>query len=325
MRDFISTISLLYSIPVSGIVTLKKEKVFAVRAGEERFVLKFLDFSAAEISFITAAMDCLSRRGFRRFNEIIPAADGKPTAEIGGRRAMMTRFLTGRVPSYKEEADAAAVGAFLAELHTAAAGFRCSPDSPRWKWGKMTETMRRGGEDIAAFTEEIRKRGARDDFDESFLAAADTFRAEINSAAAELDLFYPALSAEGEKRGGFCHHDPAHHNFLINEKGAAAFDFDYAIADLAGHDVAALLLKLLKANRWRTERAAAALAAYEEHRPLSDGERRFIRCLLRYPYDFHHAAFARYREHNTSRRIEKKMARLLREAPLREKALADFG
>ena len=50
-------------------------------------------------------------------------------------------------------------------------------------------------------------------------------------------------------------------------------------------------------------------------------EKKFIYCLLTYPYDFHHAAYARYEENNFTRRIEKKLFRLIREKELREDLL----
>ena len=49
MKELITAISLLYSIPVCRIVPLKDEKVFLILTKTDRFVLKLLPFPAMGI------------------------------------------------------------------------------------------------------------------------------------------------------------------------------------------------------------------------------------------------------------------------------------
>ena len=323
MKELITAVSLLYSIPVCRIVPLKDEKVFRIITKKERFVLKLLPFPTMETGFITDAMTYLSLNGFHRFNEIIPTAEGKPFGRCQGRFALLTKELCGRVPSYKRTDDIIAVASCLAELHHAARYFLpIHRYGERIKWGTMTDTIDHGRKDLLLFRSRLGLQKKRCDFDEAFLGACDPFIEEAENASAALKTFYPQLCAEHAVYGGFCHHDPAHHNFLIDSDGkAAVFDFDYAIADLRAHDVAAFLLKVVKANHWEIEPALVALNAYHRLFPLSPRENRFIYCLLTYPYDFHHAAYARYEEHNFTRRIEKKLFRVIREKERREDLL----
>ena len=327
MKELISTISLLYSIPVCRIVSLKEEKVFTVITKTERFVLKLLPYPAMETAFITDTMVYLSNSGFHDFNEIIFTAEGKPTGKFQDRFTLLTKELKGRVPSYKKREDVTAVSMYLASLHHAASHFfpiHSYPD--RIKWGKMIETMNTGKNDLIQLKNEISSvAGKKSDFDTAFLTHCDTAIQEIETAIFGLKPFYSDLSNDARKRGGFCHHDPAHHNFLIDDHGiVTGFDFDYAIADIPAHDVAALLLKILKTNHWHPAAAKCCLSAYSSQAYLSENNLKYIYYLLVYPYDFYHAAYARYREHNFSRRIEKKLFRLIAEREKRKSALAEL-
>lgn len=327
MKELISTISLLYSIPVCRIVSLKEEKVFTVITKTERFVLKLLPYPAMETAFITDAMVYLSNSGFHGFNEIIFTAEGKPVGKFQDRFTLLTKELRGRIPSYKKREDVTAVSVYLASLHHAANHFfPIHPYPDRIKWNKMIETMNTGKNDLILLKNEISAvTEKRSDFDAAFLAHCDAAIQEVETAIFGLEPFYSDLCNDAQKRGGFCHHDPAHHNFLIGDHGTVAgFDFDYAIADIPAHDVAALLLKVLKTNHWQTAAAKCCLSAYLSHAYLSEYDLKFIYYLLVYPYDFHHAAYARYREHNFSRRIEKKLFRLIAEREKRKSALAEL-
>lgn len=323
MKELITAISLLYSIPVCRIVPLKDEKVFLILTKTDRFVLKLLPFPAMETGFITDAMVYLSQKDFHRFNEIIPTAEGKPAGKYKDRFTLLTKELHGRVPSYKKADDIIAVTVCLAGLHHAARHFLpIHRYEERIKWGTMTDTIDQGRNDLLHFRRRLTDKEKKSDFDTTFLNHCDFFIDEAENASSALETFYPRLCEDNIRSGGFCHHDPAHHNFLIDRRGkAAVFDFDYAIADLRAHDVAAFLLKVLKTNHWDIEPALVALNTYETLFPLSPMEKKFIYCLLTYPYDFHHAAYARYEENNFTRRIEKKLFRLIREKELREDLL----
>lgn len=328
MKELITAVSLLYSIPVTRIVSLKDEKVFTVFAKKERFVLKLLGYPAMETAFITDAMNYLSAGGFHDFNEIIPTAGGKPFGRWKQKLTLLTKELKGRSPSYKNPKDTAAVAAYLGRLHNAASHFfPLHPYGERMKWGKMIETMEKGGDDLVFLARALegKSEAEKDDFDRAFLCHREHAIEEARLAAEALRCFYPVLSERKRNEGGFCHHDPAHHNFLIDGGGnVGAFDFDYAIADVKTHDLAALMLKVLKANRWNALPALKAAEHYLAETAVEREELWYLYELLAYPYDFHHAVFARYVEHNHGRRIEKKLFRLVRDEEKRQTALKEI-
>lgn len=330
MEEFVTAISLLYSIHISGIVSLKPQKVWRIIADEGTFILKLLPYPKEETGFITDAMAYLTERGFHRHNEIILTKEKAPFGAYGESCTLLTKELFGRTPSFQAEGDVAAVAAGLGGLHRAAAGFFPRHRyAERIKWGKIPAALNSGKDDLENFAAAAAKKAEKDDFDRAFLGHCEFYIRQAEAVIAEMTPFYHSLSQRKEKCGGFCHHDPAHHNFFINEqkgqKDVFVFDFDYAIADLRAHDVAALLLKILKTNHWDCPLAQRAFAAYHDDFPLVGEEIRFIELLLKYPYDFRHAAFARYAEKNSSARIAKKLLRLTEEAAQREKALVTLN
>lgn len=323
MKEMTATISLIYSIPISRIVSLKDDKVFLVQSKKDRFVLKLLPYPAMETAFITDAMSYLSQNDFHDFNELIPTSKGQLWGRFREQCTLLTKEIHGRVPSYKKKEDIKAIAAYLGELHRAAAHFfPIHRYDQRIKWGTMIDTMEQSRSDLITFREKAEAKTDPDEFDESYLRQCNHYIEETEKAIAEMVQFYPRLSEEKRRFGGFCHHDPAYHNFLIQNNGrVGAFDFDYAIADLCAHDVAALMLKVLKTNHWEAAPALHGLSRYLNTNPLDGEELRFIYWLLVYPYDFHHAAFARYAEHNRQHRIEKKLFRWEREKEKRAELL----
>ncbi|MBR5328859.1 MAG: CotS family spore coat protein [Firmicutes bacterium] len=323
MKEMTAAISLLYSIPISRIVSLKDEKVFLVITKKDRFVLKLIPYPPMETGFITDAMNYLSQSGFHSFNELIPTADGQMWGRFRNHCTLLTKELHGHIPSYKKKEDVTAIASYLAELHNAATHFfPIHRFEQRIKWGTMIHTMEQSRDDLIFLKETVNKKEEKDAFDTSFLQYCDHYIEEIKRSAEAMNTFYPQLCEEKQPYGGFCHHDPAYHNFLIDSNGTVgAFDFDYAIADLSAHDCAALLLKVLKTNHWELSAGLHCLGNYNRNRHLDKNELKFIYWLLAYPYDFHHAAFARYKEENHQHRIEKKLFRLIREKEKREALL----
>ena len=326
MKELTAAISLIYSMPFCRIVSLKEDKVFLASTKEERYVLKLLPYPMAECRFITDAMEYLGHSGFHNYNEIIPTATGRPCGEFRGYRTLLTKELKGRVPSYKKREDLRAVAVCLGELHQAATGFfPIHRFEARNRWGTWLSTMTQSRDELTTLRELIAEKEQKTDFDRAYLEHCEGFIQEIEEAMAGLMPVYPRLCDEKRRLGGFCHHDPAYHNFLIDHRGkAGVFDFDYVIADSAAHDTAALILKTAKADHWDITAAHTVLRAYLEIAPMTAEERKLIYWLMRYPYDFHHAAFARYREHNEQRRIEKKLFRQIRNRERRETFLGEL-
>ena len=89
---------------------------------------------------------------------------------------------------------------------------------------------------------------------------------------------YWDVSRESEKKGQFCHHDMAEHNFLITtEENMKIIDFDFCIMDTRLHDVASLVIRNMKRGIWDIEKAYFILNEYSKYYPINDGDLKVIK------------------------------------------------
>ena len=66
---------------------------------------------------------------------------------------------------------------------------------------------------------------------------------------------YISKMKEEIKHRGFCHHDYAHHNVLIEKSGGVnIIDFDYCILDTHLHDLSSLLIRRMKNGKWSSRK-----------------------------------------------------------------------
>ena len=86
---------------------------------------------------------------------------------------------------------------------------------------------------------------------------------------------------------GFCHHDYAHHNVLIDENGEVnIIDFDYCILDTHIHDVGSLLIRSMKEGNWKNEVANNVLNSYSQTNDVTEEEMKLIIAFIRFPQIF---------------------------------------
>ncbi|MEE0776236.1 MAG: CotS family spore coat protein [Bacillota bacterium] len=306
MADLPRELFQFYPIHAGAIVTLKNRRVWKIISQEGCYICKALDFPLAETAFIIDAMNHLAEMGFCHYNMVFPTIDGASFVTLEQRHYFLSKEIEGAPPSFSREEDTAAVGAFLGEFHQAAAGYQ--PQSPyegRMKWGLWPEILEGKCREMKDFGEREDPNHRR--FSLIYRRHLPYF---LEDAEASAEFFwgqkYQTQWRAEEKQGGFCHHDMAYHNFI---QGDSLFliDFDYALADIRCHDIAQLLLKILKENHWEIHGALKALEEYDKTSPLSKEEPKIILEMLRFPQDFWQVAFARYEEHSEDPRLERKL------------------
>jgi len=88
-------------------------------------------------------------------------------------------------------------------------------------------------------------------------------------------------------RSGFCHHDYAHHNVLIEGNGRInIIDFDYCILDTNLHDLSSLLLRAMKNGKWDMEDAIKIIDSYSTIKMVSKRDIPIMAAFMEYPQDY---------------------------------------
>lgn len=302
--------------------------IYRVQAADGIFALKEIKYPEDEFCFIYGAMEHLAAHGFPRINRIIPTKNYYPYAEYEGKRYALSRWIKGREADYARKKDLKIAAQTLALLHKASEGFAPPPWDGRIKWGTWPDSMREKMEELQDFKDQVSAKYQRTLFDHIFLTHVDYYILECQKA---LNLFekgeYDKVNEKDALKQCFCHHDFAYHNVIIDEKGRGnVIDFDYCISDIRCHDLASLMLRVLKRSGWNEKQAIIALKNYHKVRSVSAKERGVIEILLRFPQDFWQVAFAYYVEQNQpTERLLRKIKTWVLDKPLRERGLSKLA
>ncbi|MDO4542532.1 MAG: CotS family spore coat protein, partial [Bacillota bacterium] len=298
------------------------QRVWLIRCLEQEYILKAVSFPLHETEFIIRAMAHLKDGGFHDFNEIIPTKTGEDIVEYQGKYYFLSHRISGTESNYKDTEKIKLCAEFLGEFHKRSGGYKALDPYPgRVKWGNWPNIFSEKKRDIGEFKEIAQN---EEEFDILYRRFCPYFIQAIEETEERIKRSkYKELCREEQEHGGFCHHDLAHHNFIIGER-VNIIDFDYIIADIRCHDLSNFISKVLKANDWDAEKAKIALSCYDRVNPLKDGETEALKIMLRFPQDFWQCGLARYSEGDISAHNTIKLKRLLKQRNLRSEALKEL-
>ncbi len=271
--------------------------VYRIDNGTEAFVLKRITFPLSEYAYIQGAVRHLHARGFHHVPVPVVTQEGTDYLYHKEFYYFLAPWLPGDQADYHNIADVKTAGRTMALLHEASSGYRPYYYKGRIKWGELPDTFNRKIRDMESFAQRARAKSLPGLFDVLYRRQVEQALTDARVAGQGLPLSYGQVNALEERRGGFCHHDFAAQNLLITgEEVANVIDFDYCISDCACHDVASLLLRILKRNAWQLDAAMSGFLAYQEVCSLSAAEKSLIYHFMLFPQDFWQAGFAYYVE-----------------------------
>ncbi|GEA33143.1 CotS family spore coat protein [Clostridium diolis] len=276
-----------YNLDVEDIEKVKNS--YKVITKDERYCLKVVKYEFSHFYFILSAMKHLQRNGFGDIPEFIMNREKKEYGNINGKYAYLTKWIPSRVSNYDNPIELSMVSNELAKLHECSKGFTLKKDmKPRigwFSWIDVFETRRR---EILDFKNRISQKAYKSNFDLLYL---DNMEKELNRAEKSIvglqkNNYVKVMEKEVLSRG-FCHHDYAHHNILIdNKKNINIIDFDYCILDSHLHDVSSLLIRSMKDGKWESDKCNLILNAYSERIEIRKEELPIIREFIRFPQAF---------------------------------------
>ncbi|KEO82258.1 phosphotransferase [Tumebacillus flagellatus] len=208
---------------------------------------------------------------------------GLPYVADRGGLYTLQPWLRGRHLSMKSREERMAAAGALAALHRAPAG-RTSSKSFYLRVPPLSEKYRHRLERAHLAT--LKSPELRESW-RPFQERARQSVLQLQQASLERAL------DRDVRYGSLCHRDPAPHNFIWQEGGAALIDFDLAGYDVRAHDLYQLLNHALYLNGWEAGLFSEMVEAYERVFPLDADNRRILQALMHYPslvirewYDF---------------------------------------
>ena len=276
-----------YGLKIYSVV--KQKNVYKVFSAEGCYCFKLIRYKYSHFKFIIAAMEHLSKRGFMELVPIIPTIKGESFVLYGEGYGYLSPWLKARECNYDNPYDLKEASKLLARLHNCSEGFMVKDNiTPRIGWFSWIRTFETRKSEILDFKKRISQKAKKSEFDYLYLEMMNT---ELNIADSSIDNLkkagYREIMAKDIFKGGFCHHDFAHHNILITDGGKfKVIDFDYCILDSYLHDLSSLLLRVMKNGRWEIEKSEFILNSYRGEKDIRQEQIPVMASFMEFPQDY---------------------------------------
>lgn len=267
----------------------KVKNVYRIKTPEDDYCLKVIKYNFPHFYFILSAIKHLQNNGFNRVPGIIKKVDGVDYINLEGYNAYLTKWINARECNYDNPLDISKASIKLAQLHNKSEGFTVTDKmQPRVYWYKWINHFRTRKDEILDFRNKIYKKEKHTEFDYLYLQAMTE---ELERADKAIQNLIKSEYTEKVKseivKGGFCHHDYAHHNVLIEADGDVnIIDFDYCILDINIHDLASLLLRKMKNGKWDMDDAVFIMDSYSTERAVEKRDIPIMAAFMEFPQDY---------------------------------------
>lgn len=316
-----------YSLNILSIEKVKNS--YKIRTDDEDYGIKVIKYQFPHFYFIFSAINHLQKQGFNKIPTIIETKDNCGYIKLGNCYAYLNKWIDCRNCNYKSLYELELAATKLGELHKCSEGFTLSRNmKPRIAWYSWIKVFETRCEEILDFKKRIYQKAYKSKFDEIYLEVMEDELQRGRKSIEELKLnkYIEIMDREVMKRG-FCHHDYANHNVLIDKSGELnIIDFDYCILDSHIHDLSSLLIRSMKDGNWSNARATLVLDSYSKTHSIYDDELELIKGFIRFPQGFWQIGLQYYWEQQPwgEEFLVNKLNKYLRDRNNREKFVDSF-
>ncbi|WP_333859637.1 CotS family spore coat protein [Clostridium sp.] len=286
-----------YDLHVKFIEKIKS--IYRIHTSRSEYCLKVIDYDYGHFLFIISAIKHLQNKRFRSIPKMIKTKDEKDYIKIENSYAYLCEWIICRECNYDNPLDILVASSKLGELHKKSCDFKVTKDmNPRVGWFKWIDTFKHRQREMANFKKAILEKELKSEFDTVYLNHID---GEIQLAEKSINNLnktnYIENMKEEIKNMGFCHHDYANHNILIDAKGEVnIIDFDYCILDTHLHDLSSLLLRRMKNGRWNMNNALFIMDTYNSINDVKKDDIAIMAAFIEFPQDFWQLGIQYYME-----------------------------
>lgn len=287
IKDVKLTIEREYDTAVENIEALKS--IYKINISNKNFCLKVIKYEFGHFFFILSAIKHLQEKEFQKIPEIIKTKKGLDYIKLGNNYAYLTPWVNARHCNYDNPLDIRSAALKLGELHKKSSRFKVTSEmNPRVGWLKWIETYKTRKNEILDFKYRISKKEKPSKFDEMYLSIMEK---ELDRADRSIENLIKSNYIEKMKKemlnGGFCHHDYAYHNVLIDKNNEVnIIDFDYCILDTHLHDLSSLLIRRMKYGKWDLKNAKEILDIYDSVNRVEEDDIPIMAAFMEFPQDY---------------------------------------
>lgn len=267
----------------------KVKNVYKITTEKKGYCLKVIKYELSHFLFIIGAIKHLKNNGFKKIPDIIPTSTGLDFIQIGNYYAYLTPWINARECNYDNPIDVKIATRKLAEFHKKSEGFQVSPYmNPRVGWNKWISTYETRKNEILDFKKRIEDKDIKSNFDILYLKMMEEELNRCDKSILNLKNSQYINNMKKEiKKKGFCHHDYAHHNILIDKYGEVnLIDFDYCILDSHLHDLSSLLIRKMKNGKWDLVSTEYILNEYNSLYSIQQSDIPIMAAFIEFPQEY---------------------------------------
>ena len=276
-----------YSLRIDEIEKIKN--VYRIETRDNIYCLKVVNYELGHFLFIIGAIKHLQNNEFKSVPKIIETTDQREYIKLQNKYAYLTLWVDARECDYDNLVEIKLCTTKLAQLHKKSLNFKVTPDmKPRIAWLKWIETFKTRSNEILDFKRRISEKECITEFDSNYLEIMEGELARCNKSIHNLcKSEYVNKMKEEIKHRGFCHHDYAHHNVLLEKSGAVSvIDFDYCILDTHLHDLSSLLIRRMKNGKWNLENTLFIMDEYDETFSIYKSDIEVMAAFMEFPQEY---------------------------------------
>ncbi|MEG2867671.1 MAG: CotS family spore coat protein [Terrisporobacter sp.] len=276
-----------YKLKILGVEKVKN--TFKIRSENGDYCIKIIKYEFEHFNFILSAINHLQKRGFRKIPQIIKTKDNNEFIKIGGSYAYLTEWVKSRLSNYSDVYELSKITEKLGDFHKCSEQFVINKSmNPRIGWFSWINVFETRCNEILDFKKRINQKAYQSQVDKIYLSAVDSELKRGKRAIEDLksNKYMNIMEKQVMKRG-FCHHDFAHHNVLIDtNEEINVIDFDYCILDSYLHDLSSLMIRTMKGGKWNNDTANIILNSYSKSNNIYDEELKLMKSFIRFPQEF---------------------------------------
>ena len=276
-----------YSINIKSLEKVKNS--YKLESDNSTYAIKIIKYDFGHFYFILSAIKHLQKRSFSKIPIILKNKNNGDYIQIENQYAYLTEWIPSRVSNYNNPIELGLVAQKLGELHTCSTGFPLTRNmNPRIGWYSWIKVFETRCNEMLDFRNRIYQKAYKSKFDYIYLEnlESEIERGKMVVKSLQQSNYIEIMDKEVMKMG-FCHHDFAHHNILVDDNGEFnVIDFDYCILDTHLHDLSSLLIRAMKEGKWSKEKANLILNNYCKSNNVYDEELKLIKEFIRFPQVF---------------------------------------
>lgn len=272
----------LWGIDVDDLYPLRK--VFIIRSGDNKYILKNIDYDKRRYSFINDAVDYV-RNNYSYLVSNKKSVSGRTVEQYNGKYYVLINLIEGRECSVENPMDLMIASKGLAEFHKAGSGIEFVSDQSYVDYRNITECFTDRINMLLRIKDMVSLYKYKNYFDEKFYDNVDSYVENIKRCISGINNIDMNKINNNRDSVVLCHNDLAYHNILIKDEKSYFIDFDYSRINYRVSDIAQFINKSIKNSDYDIKMYKTIMDNYEEVSPLLDEEKQLLKVLLNYPND----------------------------------------